>query len=414
MQDASDLTGIPLPVSSIPLSSAILFEDPFQDETVYEGIGIQIGGAFTQQFQSLSHENTASEVLKDGKNVNELIEIGNGFNLANANLTLNAQLAEGIRVNLDTYLSSRRHQEAWVKGGYLQIDEAPFLGSELINRVFEHVRLRLGHFEINYGDSHFRRTDNGNAIWNPFVGNYIMDSFTLEIGGEVYVYGGPFFAMGAFTNGENKGSIVAPKDRAPSWYGKVGYDGKVSDDLRLRLTGSAYTTERSLSNTLYSGDRAGSRYHLVMEPVGATPNGNANSGLLIPGFSDHVTAFQVNPFVKYKGLELFGMIERASGGVDADTEDRTFNQYAVEAIYRFLDREQVFVGARYNVVSGELAGSRADVDVSRFQLGAGWFATKNVLLKAEYVNQTYEGFPNTHILNGGQFNGLVIEGVVAF
>ena len=47
--------------------------------------------------------------------------------------------------------------------------------------------LRVGHFEINYGDAHFRRTDNGNAIYNPFVGNYIMDAFTTEIGGEVYL-----------------------------------------------------------------------------------------------------------------------------------------------------------------------------------------------------------------------------------
>ena len=49
------------------------------------------------------------------------------------------------------------------------------------------VTVRVGHFEINYGDAHFRRSDNGNAIYNPFVGNYIMDAFTTEIGGEVYL-----------------------------------------------------------------------------------------------------------------------------------------------------------------------------------------------------------------------------------
>ena len=48
-------------------------------------------------------------------------------------------------------------------------------------------RVRVGHMEINYGDAHFRRSDNGNAIYNPFVGNYIMDAFTTEIGGEVYL-----------------------------------------------------------------------------------------------------------------------------------------------------------------------------------------------------------------------------------
>ena len=53
--------------------------------------------------------------------------------------------------------------------------------------LFEIATVRVGHIEINYGDAHFRRSDNGNAIYNPFVGNYIMDAFTTEIGGEVYL-----------------------------------------------------------------------------------------------------------------------------------------------------------------------------------------------------------------------------------
>ena len=51
----------------------------------------------------------------------------------------------------------------------------------------KYVTLRVGHFEINYGDAHFRRTDNGNAMYNPLVGNYILDAFTTEIGGEAYL-----------------------------------------------------------------------------------------------------------------------------------------------------------------------------------------------------------------------------------
>jgi hypothetical protein len=40
--------------------------------------------------------------------------------------------------------------------------------------LFEIVTVKVGHMEINYGDAHFRRSDNGNALYNPFVGNYIM------------------------------------------------------------------------------------------------------------------------------------------------------------------------------------------------------------------------------------------------
>jgi hypothetical protein len=40
--------------------------------------------------------------------------------------------------------------------------------------------------------------------------------------------------------------------------------------------------------------------------------------------------------------------------------------------------------------------------------------TPNVLAKAEYVNQKYLDFPTSDIRRGGKFNGLMIEGVVAF
>ena len=59
----------------------------------------------------------------------------------------------------------------------------------------KYTTMKVGHFEINYGDSHFRRSDNGNAMYNPFVGNYILDAFTTEIGAEVYARSNGLIAM---------------------------------------------------------------------------------------------------------------------------------------------------------------------------------------------------------------------------
>lgn len=52
--------------------------------------------------------------------------------------------------------------------------------------------------------------------------------------------------------------------------------------------------------------------------------------------------------------------------------------------------------------------------VSRTQIGGGWFLTPTLLLKAEYVNQTYDGFGRRDIRSGGNFEGLMLEGVMAF
>jgi len=391
-----------------------VFEAPKATDVPFTGFKLNWGAAFTQQFQALDHENTAAPRLVGTPAVdrNRLTEIGNGFNTATANLNLNAQLAPGIRVALTSYLSSRHHNETWVKDGYLLVDAAPFDFAPLA-RVMEYVTVKAGHYEINYGDAHFRRTDNGNAMYNPFVGNLILDAFTTQIGGEVYVRARGLMAMGAISGGEIKGDVSAPSRRSPAFYGKAGLDRQLSPRLRVRLTGSAYGQAKAASQTLYSGDRAGSRYYSVVDTVGATLNGAFTSGSLNPGFNK-VRAYMVNPFVKYRGLELFGTLETAKGRMPTETADRTWTQLAGEALVRFAPREQLYVGARYNTVEGRLRGLAQDVGSDRAQLGAGWFITPIVLLKGEYVTQKYSDFPAADWRNGGKFNGFVVEGVVAF
>jgi hypothetical protein len=188
----------------------------------------------------------------------------------------------------------------------------------------------------------------------------------------------------------------------------------LTDDLRVRLTGSMYKADKAMSNTLYGGDRAGSRYYWVMENTTATESANFTSGSINPGFRNKVTAFQMNPFVKYLGLEIFGVVERAEGKAAAEPTERIWNQYAVDTVYRFLPAEQLFVGVRYNKATGELAGVTGDVGADRWQAGGGWFITPSVLAKIEYVNQQYFGYPTTNIRNGGKFNGMMLEGVIAF
>lgn len=61
------------------------------------------------------------------------------------------------------------------------------------------------------------------------------------------------------------------------------------------------------------------------------------------------------------------------------------------------------------------AGNNAyTADISRVAIGAGWFMTKNVMAKVEYVKQNYDGFPTGTIQDGAEFNGLTIQGSIAF
>lgn len=236
-----------------------VFEAPKDTSIVraFEGVKVRVGGSSALQFQAIDHENGYNPANEDEI---PLIEIGNNFNLATANLDLDVTLGDGLRMHLRTYLSSRHHPEPYVKGGYLQIDNLNFIKEGLLSDVMKIARIKIGHMEINYGDTHFRRSDNSSALYNPFVGNTIMDAFTTEVGAEIYIRTNGWIGMLGITNGKLNQAVNRPGMTSPSLVAKVGYDKQINEDLRVRLTGSVYNTAQAGGTYLYSGDRAGSRY----------------------------------------------------------------------------------------------------------------------------------------------------------
>ena len=414
-----------------------VFEDPKDTvSTPFEGIRFKLGAGFTQQFQNLKHKNpdalnnnVGQYVASPGTTIsgNKLRPITAGFQLAQANLFMDAQLADGIRLNVTSYMSSKHHNEFWVKGGFIQFDKLPFEG-KFWDDLMKIATIKVGHYEVNYGDAHYRRADGGQTIWNPFMENNIIDAFSTEIGGEVLLRKNGFFGMLAVTNGLLRGgvdsmTVAANPDgklkKQPSIILKAGFDKQLTEDLRIRVSGSYYGNQSSGANTLYSGDRSGSNYQNVMEKnmnnaSGTQGSAFLSSGRLDPGFSKKVNAFMFNGLLKYQGLEVFGTYETAAGRTATETNTRRFNQYAADVIYRFLKDEKLFVGGRYNLVSAELQGITDKVKVDRVAFAAGWFLTHNVLLKGEYVIQKYKDFPPADYRAGGKFNGYVIEAVVGF
>ncbi len=383
------------------------FEAPFETDVTFDGLKVRIGGSNTLQFQGLSQDNDAGD----------LPDLESNFNLATSNLDLDVALAGGLRMHLRTYLTSQHHAEAWVKSGYMQVDRLDFIQEGLLSDLMDKVRIKVGHMELNYGDNHFRRTDNAAAIHNPFVGNYIMDSFTTEVAGEVYYSSNGLMAMFGLSNGKLNQSVVAKDIKTHATvYGKLAYDKQMSDDLRVRLSGSVLSVSNSPSIYLYTGDRSGSRYYSVMD-------GGFRAGRFAPSFTPprgapaaagEMTAIMINPFVKFQGLEFYGVFETTSGKIkDGVDETRTFNQYGAELLYRIGASESFYLGGRYNLVTGETANG--DIEIDRFNIGGGWFLTKNVLAKLEYVTQSFDddGFAGTKYA-GGEFDGVMLEAVISF
>lgn len=384
------------------------FEAPKQDTVDYDGVKVRVGGDFAMQFQGLSQSNEAEN----------LVELGNNFNLPTANLNVDVQLYDGLRMHMRTYMSSRHHVDAWIKGGHIQIDKLNFIQDDFLSGLMDMTTVRIGLDEINYGDAHFRRSDNARAIFNPFVGNYIMDAFTTEVFGEVLLRKKGVIGVLGVSNGKlNQSTVVDDNSyNKPSFYGKVGYDNQFNDDFRMRLTGSWYINTGTTTGTwLYGGDRAGSRYYNVLHTV--TGDGSDFDPRFNARFTK-ITSFQVNPFVKWKGFELFGVYEMAQGHQtyeNPDDEDGTMTQLAGELIYRFGQKEQFYIAGRYNQVTGKMLESADDeMNITRINASAGWYLTKNVLVKMEYITQDYAGDAWTGRFEGANFNGIVGEAVISF
>lgn len=384
-----------------------VFETPKDNTVPFTGMKVRVGGDFALQFQALNHSTNPGDTL---------VNLGSNFNLPTANLNIDVQLADGVRMNLVTYLSSRHHPEAWVKGGYIQMDKLDFISDGFLSGFMDIATIKIGLDEINYGDAHFRRSDNARAIYNPFVGNYIMDAFTTEAFGEVNLqYNGLLGVVGLSNGNLNQSVNVGDADPAPSIYFKLGYDKQMNDDLRVRLTGS-FLNSPSYDNGryLYNGDRTGARYYWVMVEEGS--NDNFRSGRFSPNFRKF-TSIQVNPFIKYKGIEFFGIYEMVNGDqTDADgARGGSYTQIAAELIYRFGSKEQFYVGGRYNTVAGNANENAEDINIARYNFGVGWFMLDNVMIKAEYMNQDYSGDGFTgSVFEEGNFNGAVLEAVIGF
>ena len=61
-----------------------------------------------------------------------------------------------------------------------------------------------------------------------------------------------------------------------------------------------------------------------------------------------------------------------------------------------------------------MPGEETDkVTVTRFNIGGGWFMTKNIVAKVEYVSQEWKDYPPGQFQDG-KFNGIMIEAIIAF
>ena len=141
-------------------------------------IGLQTVG----RFQALDqHDAYVNGMKLGGLNYN--------FQTPWGNLSFLASIAEKLDVYFDMYISSRPHSnQMYGHEGYMLFKQlpGPFSDNEFLRSLFDQINVKVGAFDIDFGDQNYRRSNNARVQRNPLVGNYVVDPNGEEIGGEVY------------------------------------------------------------------------------------------------------------------------------------------------------------------------------------------------------------------------------------
>ena len=358
------------------------------------------------RFQWLSQGHVADTVGSDSTLSGPLSP---GFQTAYGNFSFLADFEQDMEVYFNVFIADSPHPDK-LQGdeGYLLIRRLPDSLGETprLRSLFDNVDIKAGQFELDFGDAHYRRSLNAAVQHNPLIGNYVVDPRAAEIGLELSSDEGRFpvnWLIGVGSGGEAQDF---QKNHALSLHGKLwGHPVE-----RLRTSSSIYWVDHSDTPTssrtnMFRTNRSGGAY------AGVLDNG-ISPGDVFPVAGQHVLATQFDATWEDDPVELYGHLgwvqDSDNNGDTSGTPRSSWFYYATEGIYHFTDR--LYAAARYSGASAlrlvSAASSSRDVNsgglVHRIQLGGGYWLTKTVLTKLEYVYQLYNGFD----ASGSQVSGV--------
>ncbi|HET7435441.1 MAG TPA: hypothetical protein VFN10_12105 [Thermoanaerobaculia bacterium] len=348
-------------------------------------------------------------------------ELSPGFQTAFGDLGFLGKFGknEEVEMYFDLYMASRNHPSTtYGNQGYLLLHGIPEnLGSPtLLKKVFEKIDIKAGAYLIDFGDQGFHRSNNAIAQNNPLVGNFVIDPNFVSVGAQVQSKPtGKLQWLVGLSNGTNTEDFQA--GRGVALNAKVAY--YPVDAIRLstsfyRVNHDGTPAGTGSRATLFSGNRSGERY-------GAVLGGGQAPGGVLPNISKDVKAGQFDFTFDQKGnpVKLYGhyglAVDSDLNGNAAGAPQEKWAYYSADAVYQFTSN--LYAAARYSAADAKKINDVAsDGRVSRIQVGGGLWLTRNILAKVEYVQQKYNGFASTDILNNGiqawrdpEFSGVVSE-----
>ncbi len=319
-----------------------------------------------------------------------------GFQTPFANVSFLAQFEDIFDVYFDFYMSSRPHPDYMQGGqGYMLFKGLPKRLKEYraLDWFFHYMDVKAGAFEIDYGDAHYRRSNNGMVQQNPLIGNYVVDPRATDIGVELIGATTPLKWLVGVGSGTYKGHF----DDGSGYSVHAKLWGDPYPGLRSSFSiyhsnhsgdGPGWPENNGTAGDLFVTNRSGGPY------AGVFGGGDA-PGQLLPGAGQLVTAAQADLTWRRSPLELygyFGWVQDADiNGDQPGSPKESWFYYAAEGIYNITDR--LYLAARYSgAAASSIDDHSSDGFISRIAMGGGYWFFDTVLIKMELVYQQLHGF----------------------
>lgn len=369
-------------------------------------------------FQALSQDDV---IAAQGS---PIADIDPGFQTAWGNLGIGAQIGENDEIEMffDLYIASRPHpSETYGHQGYIIVRDMPGSLKRLtwLDRLFDHVDVKVGHFLINYGDHLHHRSDNAVVQDNPLIGNFVIDPELVAVGGEIYSEPGLFNWMVGISSGTTTEDWTTGRG--------TGLHGKVwvvpTDELRASVSyfqvdhsDNSAIFRQGTSAAFFTANRSGERY-------GGVWGGGNQPGQVTPRGGQDVEAYQIDLTWDGMPVKLYGhwgtTTDSDLNGSAEGTPKETWDYYAAQAEYYF--RPNFYAAARYSAAAADMINNTpSNGTVARYQAGLGYWVNQYILGKLEYVYETMDDFESGIIVSGvdaskgPSFSGPVLEVSLAF
>lgn len=358
------------------------------------------------------------------------VDLDNGTQLPNADLTFSMRFAKGINVYFDLMFASTHHDNTFSGGGYAKVDNLDFIYKGFLAPIMHYVTLRAGYDNIGYGDAQYFYSKNAIVMNSPFISNIMTaasEAKTMFIEAIVRLPIDTIVTYGVAGGAENPDDALnnagaTGGDNDGGMYAKIAYDNKsfFIKDLRFRVSASSYASKTN-TGALYAkpiSGRGGIQGDGVAAESGFGGINDTPWDAQGRGISD-----TLNFYTEYKGLGfLFGYDYVFVKEKDFNANDK-FSQYYADLVYRFGPSDKFYLAGRWNWSKLQDATSVSTTvnSISKeWEIGAGWFLLPNILIKAAYINVDMEGQNEPTVTTSGwlngeaKYNGVVFQASVAF